>query len=310
MAKLPKPVIEPTLIHIPELGPEYANHLLPIGARDWTEFNHHVLNDVINDFNRPNYDFKDITGQRFGKLVAIKYAGQQRYQYNGVNKAYLFYWCKCDCGSIKIMRRTALLATDGHAKSCGCKKSEVGHGYSQTKLYSTWQSMNKRCYLPTYHEYPRYGARGITVCDEWNAKFIDTSPVHPFLAFRAWAIIAGYPADESSLEFTRNEYSLDRVNNDGNYCPDNCAWRTARDQALNRSNNHVLTVMTYSFPIAVWSDIMHIGYHTIRNRLLAGWTEEEAVLTPVGEDRGTHYAIISIPLEYEKYNRYDPNKLR
>lgn len=154
---------------------------------------------------------EDITGQRFGKLVAIEYKGLK-----GEKTSWL---CKCDCGNECIVITNSLKSNK--TKSCGCihKKQLIErnkkHNMSNSKLYKVWRGMKTRCYNPNFIYYCNYGGRGITICDEWK---------NDFSKFYEWAINNGY---EEGL-------TIDRINNDGNYEPINCRWITRAEQNKNQ----------------------------------------------------------------------------
>lgn len=163
---------------------------------------------------------KDLTGQRFGRLVVTERAG--------IDKSKHAVWqCCCDCGEVRFVSSGNLLR--GMTSSCGCIKSEklternTVHGKRNNRLYTVWIDMKKRCYNPTTHNYHRYGGRGITICDEW---------LHDFQAFYDWAIANGYDENAPYMKCT-----IDRIDNDKGYSPDNCRWVDAKTQNNNKSNS-------------------------------------------------------------------------
>lgn len=147
---------------------------------------------------------KDLINKKINKLTVIKY----------INNSQCL--CKCDCGNEKIV--SAYELKRGHYKSCGCVTGNTKHGGCGTHLYEVWKSMKARCYNPHDKYYKNYGGRNIQVCDEWRSDFVP---------FQKWSSINGY----------KQGLSLDRIDNDKNYEPDNCRWVTQREQANNKSNN-------------------------------------------------------------------------
>lgn len=152
----------------------------------------------------------DLTGQRFGRWTVISFSEIRNHS---------AYWnCQCDCGTESKVDGHGLRR--GRSKSCGCFNLEVRttHGLDKHRFIKTWRHMNDRCYNTKDKEYKNYGGRGITICDEWRGD-----PT----AFCAWC---------DSQEPVPKEYSIDRINNDGNYCPENCRFASNHQQQRNKTN--------------------------------------------------------------------------
>lgn len=205
---------------------------------------------------------KDLTNQRFGKLVVIKEVGR--------NKDNRVIWlCKCDCGKYHETLGKYLLS--GETTSCGCRRTQIllneaerlkTHGLTNTRIHNIWLAMKGRCNNPNNSSYKNYGGRGIKVCEEWN----------DFITFYNWSMNNGY---DDSL-------TIDRINVDGNYEPQNCTWADSITQANNTRRNHYLTYNGETKTMSEWARCKNMTYSTLRARINSyGWSVKEALETPV-----------------------------
>lgn len=215
----------------------------------------------------------DLIGQRFGKLVVIEYAGTKTYA-NG-NK-FSLWLCKCDCGGTKIAIGVNLKR--GTVTSCGCAVKEaaqnrnsrgnVKHGYHDERLYNVWKGMKSRCNNINNSVYHNYGGRGIRVCEEWDSDYC---------SFREWALNTGY--DENA---PRGECTLDRIDVNGNYCPENCRWVDQATQACNTRYNVVIEFNGQSKTLVEWAKEVGINRDTLYNRIFSyKWSVEKALTEPL-----------------------------
>lgn len=194
---------------------------------------------------------KDLAGQKFGRLTAIEYLGKNK------------WLCKCECGNEVEVRGTFL--QNGHTQSCGCYHKEQAraystkHGMKGTRLYRIWNRMKDRCNNVNNYDYARYGERGIKVCDAWLTDFE---------AFHDWAMNNGY----------QDGLTIDRIDVDGNYEPDNCRWATSKQQARNTTRNRYYTINGETHCLSEWCEILNLKYSKISKRITRyKWPIEQAL---------------------------------
>lgn len=203
----------------------------------------------------------DLTGRRFGKLVAIRRIGTTK-------KRSAIWECQCDCGNMTNVTSSELTRTKrASTKSCGCLKidREWKHGGNGTLLYKKWSSMRARCRNPNSPSYTAYGGRGISVCSEWE----------DFAVFREWALNNGY----------KRELQIDRIDNNLGYFPDNCRWVTSKENNNNRRSNRHITYRGKTKTMTEWADTTGIELHVLFGRLKRGWSIESALETPIKPTR-------------------------
>lgn len=207
--------------------------------------------------------FNDITGRRFGFLTAIGYGGKIPNRNRG---SLTRWWCRCECGNLKLVTRSNL--TSGSTKSCGCKKSLLitrrhsTHSLSNTDEYHAWSAMKSRCFHAKNASFDRYGGRGISVYAPW---------VESFEAFL-----------QDMGPRPSPDHSLDRINNDGNYEPSNCRWATRVQQSRNKSSNRMLTWNGVTDCLQGWSDRLSIPASILQSRVRLGWDTERILSTKAG----------------------------
>ncbi len=213
---------------------------------------------------------ENLKGKRFGMLKVLERSNNHGNQ---------TYWkCQCECGNIIEVKASRL--KQGEKTNCGCVARKIGyyksgipknktHGMSNTRLYRIYKKMYRRCYCPKTKYYENYGGRGIYICSEW----LDD---HGFENFYKWAINNGYSDD----------LSIDRIDNDREYSPDNCRWATKKEQANNTRSTVFLTYKGEKKPASEWSKITGIPQDTLTTRKRNGWTDEECIKTPLNVRRG------------------------
>lgn len=204
--------------------------------------------------------FQDLSGKRFGRWLVVDRAE---------NRCGRSHWnCVCKCGATASVAACSL--TLGKSVSCGCFNVEgtiercLTHGHANggngTRTYNCWRNMKARCTNPKNHKWPDYGGRGITICDKWFA-------------------FDGFLADMGECP---TNHSIDRIDVNGNYTPDNCRWANPTEQANNQRDNTRLTLNGVTRTVSEWSRATGIQHTTILQRInRSGWSVERALTEPV-----------------------------
>lgn len=212
----------------------------------------------------------DLTGQRIGRLTVL-------YRSTSQNQGRTYRWmCQCDCGTHVQVRRQNLIAQT--TKSCGCLRRDMASGRNlkpgevrfpprkgsdnirnNASTYKSWMSMRTRCNSPNSDDFPRYGGRGIRVCERWDSFDLFLEDMGP------------RPAG----------CTLDRINNAGHYEPTNCRWATHKQQARNRSNNTLVELNGEVKSLSEWCDVFGIRPRTVYGRMHDGMSPAEAISKPL-----------------------------
>ena len=211
---------------------------------------------------------RELIGERFGKLVVLEESGKNK-------KKEILWLCQCDCGNKTLVPTYSL--TSGNTKSCGCikgchEKHGAYKGGKVERLYRVWLRMKTRCSNPNVQEYRNYGGRGIRVCEEWSKSYA---------SFREWALENGYNPNAKQGECT-----IDRIDNNKGYCPENCVWDSMKDQSINRRCNVFLTINGERMTVSEASKKYGVPYDTLLARHHNGWTDEDAVMGRKGSKNG------------------------
>lgn len=196
---------------------------------------------------------KDMTGQRFGRLVVLR-----QHPDRSPSDRTVRWVCQCDCGNVAVRHGTTL--RKGEAVSCNCRQREIGYesrksGMSGTSTYGIWDSMLRRC---DDAGSARYGGRGIKVCERW----------------KTWD---NFLADMGEKP---EGMSLDRIDNNGDYEPGNCRWATPAQQARNTCRNVFIEFGGRRMILTDWAKRIDINPSSLSNRLRRGWSIERALTEP------------------------------
>jgi hypothetical protein len=207
---------------------------------------------------------ENLVGMKFNRLLVISY---DYIKFKGVRKVN----CLCDCGN--IIRANAYSIKTGNTKSCGCLniesivKRNTKHGMEGTKEYRTWKNMKTRCFDSSNHAYKNYGGRGITVCDRWKDSFENF-----------YADMGERPEGQS----------IDRIDNNKGYSPENCRWATTKEQSQNKRTNVMITFNEKTQCLTAWAADLQISIKCLRSRLYRSkWSIEKSLTTPLKQIKVT-----------------------
>ena len=208
---------------------------------------------------KPSVPYEEMPNMKFGRLKPLVITE---------SKGRTKWLCQCDCGKqVEVIQKNLC---NGNTRSCGCLSAETNpkrtHGLSKTRLYTMYSGVKARCYNPNNVSYQYYGAKGISMCEEWK---------NDFLTFKSWSDENGY--DES---LPRGMQTLDRISPSGNYCPENCRWITIGEQQRNKD---CLTKYEYNGEehlVCEWAEILGIDEKFLRSRVNRGWDIKTAIENP------------------------------
>lgn len=230
---------------------------------------------------------KNLTGKEFGRLKVIGYAG--------LNKEFKStWWCQCNCEDKTIKLIVGSELTTGKTKSCGCLRKDNnsskidGLRNVNNRIYRIYRGMKDRCYNENGKDYHHYGGRGIIICDEW---------LNDFSEFYKWAAHTGY----------KDNLTIDRINVDKNYCPENCRWTTTAIQNKNKTTSIKVIYNNQEWILKDLVDMLGLtdNYDTIKQRIVIhNWDVEKAIHKPIKTKNQKHIFIKSIVNEFlnKKHN--------
>lgn len=205
--------------------------------------------------------YKDKLLPKYGRLTTIR-----EYIERIGNHSHHFVDCVCDCG--KELKLDYQRLKSGNTKSCGCykkdlMKSKATHGLTNSKEYISYRAMKSRCYSETNQDYHLYGGRGIVVCDRWLGE-------------------DGFSNFIKDMGERPEKHSLDRIDSNGNYSPENCRWSTQKEQCRNLSRNKVIIYKDTDYVMSELCEKFNLDYSMFSRRLYRGWEVEDAVEAPPG----------------------------
>lgn len=211
--------------------------------------------------------FIDLTGERFGRLIVLKRSEDKILP---CGKSVVRWICLCDCGKNCIVNSKELRS--GITNSCGCygaeqrRKAHFKSYVPSNRLSKIYSHIIERCYSLKDKRYNDYGGRGIIVCSEWLGK-------NGRKNFYDWATKNGY----------KDNLTIDRIDNDGNYCPENCRWVTMKEQSLNRRTNRRIEYKGETKTISEWAEYLKCNSKTLYYRKSRGWNDKDIIETSINK---------------------------
>lgn len=212
-----------------------------------------AIADIVPVPEPTRSNYVSYVGLTFNRFTVVAYAGMK-----GANRR---WYCRCECGVVKICQSGDLRC--GKVKSCGCWNTEVlqtrntKHGMSRRPEYAVWSTIIDRCENPRNRFFPNYGGRGIAICQEWRHDF-----------GRFFSDMGPRPPGDMTIE---------RRDTNGPYCKQNCYWADRTTQANNKRNNRMLTARGMTMSMSQWAKIVPTPYSTIRSRKRLGYTDDQAI---------------------------------
>ena len=212
-----------------------------------------------NELLKAKNNSESLIGQKYNSLTIIGFE----------HRGKCWFWkCQCDCGKEIVAMPNKV--RNGHTKTCGCGKVERCHALTEKyrithagrgeRLYYIWRGMKSRCTNNGNKDFSKYGGRGISVCNEWFCNYAN---------FREWALKNGY----------RNDLTIDRIDVNGNYCPENCRWITLKEQSRNKRITIYVTVNGVTKPLSEMCEDYRIKYQSAYGLIhRKGWEPQEAIL--------------------------------
>lgn len=187
----------------------------------------------------------EMIDKKFGRLTVIRRAND----WISGNNRIVVYECSCSCGNTRVVPGYRLRS--GQTRSCGCISTKHHGKRDYPRLYETWKNMKRRCSDPSNKRWENYGGKGVKVCDEWNRDF---------KAFRDWSFSHGY----------QDNLTIDRIDINGDYCPENCRWADAITQQNNTSRNAWVVIRGEKMTLANAARKLNLSYSTVAHRYQRG----------------------------------------